>query len=172
MPLVILMVSHDMLGINLQDNSHGVVIFLFFSWITTSQVMFSLYRLKAVASWLVACAMIAALFFIGFVYLWAGEEFTHFLYPGPGEASGYFMAASFNPVVFDLMILVTTGLILFGWFLVYSEAKGQKIFISGWVASVRKRAYVLLINRFYIDLLYVKWSANILRLAQKVAYRF
>ena len=172
MPLIILIVSHDILGIHLQDDSHGAVIFLFFSWITTSQVVFSLYRLKAVASWLVAIAMIAALFFIGFIYLWAGEAFTHFLYPGPGEASGYFMAASFNPLVFHSMILVTTGLILFGWFVVYSDAKGQKVFISEWLASVRKRAYVLLINRFYIDLLYVKWSAKTLRLAQKVAHRF
>ncbi len=171
MPLVILMVAHDMLDIHLQD-AHGAVIFLFFSWITTSQVMFSLYRLQAVASWKVACAMIGALFFIGFVYLWAGEEFTHFLYPGPGEAEGYFVAAAFNPQVFDMIILIATGLILFGWFVVYTDAKGQKIFISDWLVSVRKQSYILLINRFYIDLVYAKWSANILRLAQKVAHRF
>jgi NADH-quinone oxidoreductase subunit L len=171
MPLIILMVAHGMLDIHLQD-AHGAVIFLFFSWITTSQVMFSLYRLQAVASWKVACAMIGALFFIGFIYLWAGEEFTHFLYPGPGEADGYFVAAAFNPQVFDLIILIATGLILFGWFVVYTDTKGQKIFISDWLVSVRKQMYILLVNRFYIDLIYVRWSASILRLAQKVAHRF
>ncbi len=50
MPLIILMVAHDMLDIHLKD-AHGEVIFLFFSWVTASQVMFSLYRLQAVASW-------------------------------------------------------------------------------------------------------------------------
>jgi NADH-quinone oxidoreductase subunit L len=171
MPLIILMVAHGMLDIHLQD-AHGAVIFLFFSWITTSQVMFSLYRLQAVASWKVACAMIGALFFIGFIYLWAGEEFTHFLYPGPGEADGYFVAAAFNPQVFDLIILIATGLILFGWFVVYTDTKGQKIFISDWLVSIRKQMYILLVNRFYIDLIYARWIASILRLAQKVAHRF
>ena len=76
MPLIILMVAHDLLEVPLED-AHGAVIFLFFSWVTASQAVFSLYRLDAVASWKVASAMIAALFLIGFTYLWAGEA----LYP-------------------------------------------------------------------------------------------
>jgi NADH-quinone oxidoreductase subunit L len=171
MPLIILMVAHGMLDIHLQD-AHGAVIFLFFSWVTASQVMFSLYRLQAVASWKVACAMIGALFFIGFIYLWAGEEFTHFLYFEPGVADGFFVAAAFNPQVFDMIILIATALILFGWFVVYTNAKGQKIFILDWLISVRKQMYILLINRFYVDQVYVRWSDSILRLARKVAHRF
>ena len=171
MPFVILMVAHGMLDIHLKD-AHGAVIFLFFSWVTASQVMFSLYRLKAVASWKVACTMIAALFLIVFVYLWAGEEFTHYLYPGPGVAESYFVAAAFNPLVFDAIIVISTAFILFGWFAVYTNAKGQKIFITRWIISIRKQLYILLINRFYVDLIYVRSSNKILRLAQKVAHRF
>lgn len=171
MPLVILMVAHDMLDIHLQD-AHGAVIFLFFSWVTASQVMFSLYRLKAVDSWKVACTMIGALFFIGFIYLWAGEEFTHFLYPGPGVADSFFVAAAFNPQVFDLIIFVATALILFGWFILYTNAKGKKIFISNWVILFRKKMYPLLINRFYVDLVYDRWRNSIFRFAKKVALRF
>ena len=171
LPLVILMIAHDLLNIHLKD-SHGPTIFLFFSWVTVSQVMFSLYRLQAVPSWLVACAMIGALFLIGFIYLWAGEEFTHFLYPGPGEAEGLFAAAAFPPLVFDLIILTSTGLFLLGWFVVYNEAKGQKTFLSNWIASSWKKMYILLINRFYIDRIYVGWNNSIIRLAQKVAHRF
>ncbi len=171
MPLFILMVAHDMLDINLK-NVHGAVIFLFFSWVTASQVMFSLYRLKAVASWKVAGTMIGALFFIVFIYLWAGEIFTHFLYPEAGVAESFFKAAAFNPRVFDLIIIIATVFILFGWFVVYINAKGQKIFISSWIISVRKQLYILLINRFYVDLIYIRWSNSILRLAQKIAHRF
>ena len=171
MPLVILMVAHDMLDIHLKD-AHGAVIFLFFSWVTASQVMFSLYRLQAVDSWKVACTMIGALFFIGFIYLWVGEEFTHFLYPEPGVAESFFVAAAFNPRIFDMIIFIATAFILFGWFVVYTNAKGQKIFITDWIISVRKRMYILLINRFYVDRVYVRWSNSILRLAQKVAHRF
>lgn len=171
MPLVILMVAHGMLDIHLKD-AHGAVIFLFFSWVTVSQVMFSLYRLQAVDSWKVACIMITALFLIVFIYLWAGEEFTHYLYPGPGVANSFFVAAAFNPVVFDMIILIATVLILLGWFIVYTNAKGQKLFIWDWLVSVRKQMYIFLINRFYVDLVYVRWSNSILRLAQKIAHRF
>ncbi len=171
MPLVILMVTHDMLDIHLED-AHGAVIFLFFSWVTASQVMFSLYRLQAVDSWKVACTMIGALFFIVFIYLWAGEEFTHFLYPEPGVADGFFVAAALNPRVFDMIIFSATAIILIGWFVLYTKAQGKKIFISDWLVSLRKQSYVLLINRFYVDQAYVRWSKGILRLAEKVAHRF
>ncbi len=171
MPLFILMAAHGMLDIPLQE-SHGAIIFLFFSWVTASQVMFSLYRLQAVASWKVACTMIGALFFIVFIYLWAGEEFTHFLYPEPGVANSYFAAAAFHPLAFDLVIIIATVLILFGWFTLYTNAKGQRLFISDWVVSIRKHLYILLINRLYVDQVYARLSNGILRLAQKAALRF
>ncbi len=171
MPLIILMVAHDMLNIPLQD-AHGAVILLFFAWVTASQVMFSLFRLHAVASWKVASSMIAALFLIGFVYLWAAEVFTHFLYPGPGVSDGFFVAAALNPHVFDMLILLSTILILISWVSVYSNAKGKEIFITSLVNSFRKQLYILLINRFYVDFIYVRWSNNMLRLAKKVAHRF
>ena len=171
MPLIILMVAHDMLNIPLQD-SHGAVILLFFAWVTASQVMFSLYRLHAVASWKVAGSMIVALFFIVFVYLWGAEVFTHFLYPGPGVSDGFFVSAALNPHVFDILILLSTVLILISWISAYTQSKGKKIFITSWVNTFRKQLYILLINRFYVDLVYVRWSNNLLRLAQKVAHRF
>lgn len=171
MPLIILMVAHGMLNIPLQD-AHGAVILLFFAWVTASQVMFSLFRLHAVASWKVASSMIVALFLIGFVYLWAAEVFTHFLYPGPGVSDGFFVAAALNPRVFDMLILLSTVLILTSWVSVYTNAKGKTFFNTNWVYSFRKTVYILLINRFYVDFVYVRWSKNVLRLAQKVALRF
>ena len=171
LPLIILMVSHDMLNIPLQ-NAHGAVVLLFFAWVTASQVMFSLFRFHAVASWKIASAMIVSLFFIGFIYLWAAEVFTHFLYPEPGVVDGFFLAAGLNPIIFDLLIVLATLLILISWIFVYADSKGQKIFIVQWINSIKKRLYVLLINRFYIDLNYERWSRNILRLAQKLGHGF
>ena len=171
LPLIILMVSHDILNIPLQ-NAHGAVVLLFFAWMTASQVMFSLFRFHAVASWKIASAMIVSLFFIGFIYLWAAEVFTHFLYPEPGVVDGFFLAAGLNPIVFDLLIVLATLLILISWIFVYADSKGQKIFIVQWINSIKKRLYMLLINRFYIDLNYERWSRNILRLAQKLGHGF
>ena len=170
MPLIILMLAHDLLDVPL-ENAQGAVIFLFFSWVTASQAMFSLYRLHAVASWKVAITMIGTLIFIVFMYLWAGEVFTHFLYPEPGVAEGFFMAAALNPHVFDIFILLSTLLILSGWFVVYTNAKGQKILNPDWLLLIQQKAYMFLINRFYVDQVYVKWGDTFYRFAQKLAHR-
>jgi len=171
MPLVILLVAHGVLEVPLQDD-HGAVIFLFFGWVTASQAIFSLYRLQAVASWKVASAMIATLFFIGVIYLWAAESFTHFLYPDPGVADGFFKAAAFPTQVFDALIVLFTLVVLFGWLILYTTAQGQKILNPHWVLSIRQTGWVLLINRCYVDGMYKKLGSALLRLAQKVAYRY
>ncbi len=171
MPLFILMVAHGLLEVPLQD-AHGAVIFLFFSWVTASQAIFSLSRLHDVASWKVSGAMIGTLFLIGFTYLWAGEQFTHFLYPEPGAADAFFVAAALNPVVFDTMILLATVFILFGWGYVYTEAKGLTIVNPDWILALHQRLYILLINRLYVDLLYVRWGNKLFQLAQKFGHRY
>ncbi|MCF8719875.1 NADH-quinone oxidoreductase subunit 5 family protein [Nitrospina gracilis] len=171
MPLIILMLAHDMLDVPLED-ANGAVIFLFFGWVTASQAMFSLYRLHPVGSWAVVSAMIGSLFFIVFMYLWAGEVFTHFIYPEPGVAAGFFKAAAFNPKVFDMLVLMATVLIFLGWVVTYTNSRGQAIFVKSWLLSIRNHLYILLINRFYLDRVYVRCGNNLLRLAQKVAHRF
>ncbi|MCA9464084.1 MAG: NADH-quinone oxidoreductase subunit L [Nitrospira sp.] len=170
MPLVILLVAHGALNVPLQD-AHGAVIFLFFGWVTASQAIFSLYRLNAVASWKVAGAMIATLFLIGFTYLWAGEVFTHFLYPSPGQSDAFFEAAALHPQIFDALILVATLIVLGGWFLLYASAQGKKVLNPQWVIAIRQRVYVLLINRCYLDQIYEKFGDGLLRVAQKMAQR-
>ena len=56
--------------------SQGTVIFLFFIWVTSSQAILTLTRLRAVASWKVSAAMLLTLLFVVFVYLFAVESFT------------------------------------------------------------------------------------------------
>ena len=171
MPLFILMVAHGLLEVPLQD-AHGAVVFLFFSWVTASQAIFSLYRLHDVASWKIASAMIGTLFLIGFTYLWAGEQFTHFLYPEPGAAEAFFVAAALNPAVFDTMILLATVFILFGWGYVYTDARGHAILSPDWISAWQQRLYILLINRLYVDLIYMRWGNRLFQLAQKFGYRY
>lgn len=171
MPLIILMVAHDMLDVPLKD-ANGTVIFLFFGWVTASQAMFSLYRLYPVHSWAVAGTMIASLFFIVFIYLWVGEAFTHFIYHRPGVAEEFFRAAAFNPRVFDMLILLATLMVIFGWVVVYVNSQGQAIFVKSWLLSIRNQLYIVLINRLYLDWLYVRCGDNLLRWARKAAHRF
>ena len=88
LPLVILLVTHGILRIPLLE-SQGTVIFLFFIWVTSSQAILSLTRIRAVASWKVSAAMLLTLIFVLFTYLFAAESFTRFLYPDPDEVASY-----------------------------------------------------------------------------------
>lgn len=150
LPLIILLAVHGVVRIPLLD-VQGAVIFLFFGWVTSSQVMFSLYRAHSGASWKVSLTMVGALALIGMTYLWAGEAFTHFLYPGPGEADAYFQAAEWHPYLFDAFIGLSAVLIVAVWGLIYGTARGVKVLVPAWIEGLRTRAYVAFLNGLYVE---------------------
>ncbi len=152
-PLLILLVTHGVLHIPLLE-SQGTVIFLFFIWVTSSQAILTLIRLRAVASWKVSMAMLLTLLFVVFVYLFAVESFTAFLYPNPGEVASYFQAAALPNWLFDGLIGGTALVIVFGWFYIYARAHGQTMWVPSTVEGLRLRLYVLFMNRLYVDQAY------------------
>jgi NADH-quinone oxidoreductase subunit L len=170
LPLVILMTTHGLLHVPLLE-AQGVVIFLFFAWVTSSQAILSLYRVRAVASWYVAALMVGTLALVVVTYLWAGEAFTAFLYPEPGESGAYFQAAGIHPRLFDLFVGVVTVLIVGGWVVVYTNVKGEHTLIPRSVARLLPRLYVWCWKRLYIDALYAAMGRAALRLAGKLDAR-
>ena len=161
-PLLILLVTHGVLRIPLLE-SQGTVIFLFFIWITSSQAILTLTRLRAVASWKVSAAMLLTLLFVVFVYLFAVESFTSFLYPNPEEVASYFKAAALPDWLFDVIIVIATLQTMFGWSYLYMRAHGRTMWIPVWIEGMRLHLYVLLMNRLYVDEVYQ-------RLGQVVTY--
>ena len=161
-PLLILLVTHGVLHIPLLE-SQGAVIFLFFIWITSAQAILSLTRLRAVASWKVSAAMLLTLLFVVFVYLFAVESFTSFLYPNPEEVASYFKAAALPDWLFDVIIVIATLQTMFGWSYLYMRAHGRTMWIPVWIEGMRLHLYVLLMNRLYVDEVYQ-------RLGQVVTY--
>lgn len=150
LPLVILLIAHDLVNIPLFE-AQGTVIFLFFAWVTSAQAIFSLYRLNTAASWRVSVTMMATLAFIGLTYLWAGEAFTHFLYPAPGQAAGYFLAAAWPQGLFDAFVALSTLLVVAAWVLLYGKAHGAQIRLPDWIETVQTGLYVALLNGLYVD---------------------
>ena len=152
-PLLILLVTHGVLHIPLLE-SQGTVIFLFFIWVTSSQAILTLIRLRAVASWKVSVAMLFILLFVVFNYLFAVETFTAFLYPNPGEVAAYFQAAALPYWLFDGLIGGTALVIILGWFYIYARAHGQTMWVPSLAEGLRLRLYVLFMNRLYVDQAY------------------
>ncbi len=150
LPLIILLAAHGLVRIPLFE-TQSTLIFLFFAWVTSSQAIFSLYRLHAVASWKVSLTMVSTLALIGWTYLWAGESFTHFLYPDPGQAAAYFQTAAWPTGLFDAVVFLATCLIVAVWILLYGRAHGMRFSIPDWVGTLETRAYVAFLNGLYIE---------------------
>jgi NADH-quinone oxidoreductase subunit L len=149
-PLLILLLTHGVLDIPLLE-SQGTVIFLFFIWITSSQAILTLTRLRAVPSWKVSAAMLLTLLFIVFVYLFAVESFTAFLYPDPADVASYFKAAELPGRLFDMLIGAATLITVLGWCYVYMQSHGRSFPVPVWIEDIRIRLYVLFLNRLYVD---------------------
>jgi NADH-quinone oxidoreductase subunit L len=131
--------------------AQGSVIFLFFAWVTSAQAIFSLYRLEAVASWKVSATMVATLSFIGLTYLWAGESFTHFLYPVPGQAAAYFQAAAWHRGLFDAFVVLSALLIVLVWVILYGKAHGMRLLLPDWLDTIYSRVYVAFLSGLYVE---------------------
>ncbi|HVG01372.1 MAG TPA: proton-conducting transporter membrane subunit [Nitrospira sp.] len=152
LPLIIVLMAHGLVNIPLFE-SQGTLIFLFFAWVTSAQATFSLYRLHASESLKVSLSMVATLTIIGFTYLWAGEAFTHFLYPVPGQVAAYFEAASWNQRLFDSFLALTTVLIVAVWVVLYGKAHGMKLLLPSWLDQIQDRLYVALLSGLYVEAL-------------------
>ncbi|MBM4120966.1 MAG: NADH-quinone oxidoreductase subunit L, partial [Nitrospira sp.] len=134
-------------------------------WITSSQAILTLTRLRAVASWKVSVAMLLTLLFVVFTYLFAAEAFTHFLYPDPREVASYFRTAALPGRLFDGLVVGTTLLTTLGWVYLYAQAHGRTVRMPVWVQALRVRLYVLFMNRLYVDVLHDRLGRWIMRLA-------
>ena len=150
LPLVIVLMAHGVVKIPLFE-AQGTVIFLFFAWVTSAQAIFSLYRLEAVASWKVSATMVATLSFIGLTYLWAGESFTHFLYPAPGQAAAYFQAAAWHQGLFDAFVALSALLIIAVWVILYGKAHGIRLLLPAWLGTIYTRVYVAFLSGLYVE---------------------
>ncbi|MDP1588798.1 MAG: proton-conducting transporter membrane subunit, partial [Prosthecobacter sp.] len=166
-PLLILLLTHGVLRIPLLE-SQGTVIFLFFIWITSSQAILTLTRLRAVPSWEVSAAMLVTLLFVVFMYLFAVESFTAFLYPDPNEVAAYFKAAALPSGLFDLIILLSTIMTVLSWCYLYMRAHGRTVWMPLWVEGVRIRLYVLFMNRLYVDDVYDRIGRAFMRMAHRL----
>ncbi|MGH7166975.1 MAG: proton-conducting transporter membrane subunit, partial [Nitrospiraceae bacterium] len=165
-PFLILLITHGVLHIPLLE-SQGTVIFLFFIWITSSQAILTLTRLRAVASWKVSAAMLLTLLFVVFVYLFAVESFTSFLYPNPEEVASYFKAADLPDWLFDVIILTATVLTIISWSYLYMRTHGRTMWTPAWTDGLRIRLYVLFMNRLYADEVYQLLERTVMRLVHR-----
>lgn len=150
LPLALLFVAHGALRIGLLE-SQGTVIFLFFSWVTSTQAILTLVRLRALSSWKVSVVMVGALLAVVFTYLFAATRFDAFLYPEAHASATYFRAAALPTPLFDGLVALTTVLFLACWAYVYATMRGRVLQTPRAIQGLGQGLYVLFVNQLYLD---------------------
>ena len=111
--------------------------------------------------------MLLTLLFVVFVYLFAVESFTAFLYPHPEEVASYFQAAALPNWLFDVLIVMATLMTISGWTYLYMRTHGRTMWMPRWIEGLRIRFYALFMNRLYVDELYQRLGQAVMRVVHR-----
>jgi NADH-quinone oxidoreductase subunit L len=166
-PLVIILVTHEVLHVPLLE-SQGNVIFLFFIWLTASQALTTLARVQAISSPSVMVGLLVALVAAAFAYLWAVEAFTHFLYPDHEEVLRYFAAAALPKGLFDALVIAAAVLAVVRWQYLFRLAQGRPIGLPAFATEWLRRLWVTLANGFYVDEAWQGAGNVLMRVARRI----
>lgn len=150
LPLLILVAAHELLHVPLRD-SQGLVIFLFFSWVTASQAMLTMYRLRGAQSFKAQGILLAVLTVVTLAYLFAAEMFTSFLYPSTETVIAYFEAAALPSGLFATILVIATAVIVVGWGISYTKRQGGALKRREPVSELQTGLYLFFVNRLYLD---------------------
>jgi NADH-quinone oxidoreductase subunit L len=150
LPLLILYGAHELLHVPLRD-SQGLMIFLFFSWVTASQAMLTLYRLRGASSIKEQGIMLLVVTVATLFYLFAAEQFTGFLYPTPETVTAYYQAASLPSGLFVGILVVAVALVVIGWAGAYSKRLGRPFNLPQTITDIQTTLYLFFVNRLYLD---------------------
>ena len=162
-PLIITVGVHDLFGISF-FYSQGLLILLLFSWVTASQAMLTLFRLKKTL--LTKSGMLVGIALIATAYFFAAEQFTRFLIPDPIVVETYFQAAELPTGLFWVLATLLVLSIFAGWFFsIYLQQKKERI--PGF-EGLEVNAYLFFMNRLYLDNIALRLFGALKRIGKKV----
>jgi NADH-quinone oxidoreductase subunit L len=151
-PAAVLFSAHWLVA---QDFMHkqGVIILLFFGWVTGAQLLFVTYRMRTKNFARLFTIMITTFVIVVLGYTFISHAFDLFLYPDQAFAARLYAAAGIDVLWFDAIVIILTLTIIANWLhTYYSGRKGyftEKVYKPLWLAF-----YNLLSREFYIIELY------------------
>jgi len=165
-PLVVLGVSHWLVGGNFVGQQ-GAVILLFFGWVTGAQLLFATYRLRAESPWRLMAMIILSLVVVVAGYTVIAHAFDLFLYPDRSMSERIYAAASIPLATFEIMVVVLTVAIVVGWLAAYyTSASGGRG--DGRPSALRLAFYSLISREFYVADVYTWLTQAVLGLSQRL----
>ena len=159
-PVFILFLSHWAVSPDLYQKQ-GAIILLFFGWVTGAQVLFSTYHMSAQNPWRLVGLIIISFLIVVIGYTLISHAFDLFLYPSEGFAVQLYAAAGLDLFSFDVLVSITTLIIVVGWIRVYytHRHRGQKEKRS---SNLWLNFYALVSREFHINDMYTSLSRSLL----------
>lgn len=165
-PITIIFIAHWLVAKDFYQKQ-GAIILLFFGWVTGAQLLFTTYRMKAqnfprmIGTILVSFTVLI----IGYTVI--SHAFDLFLYPDEKFRKQIYKTATIEVIWFDLLLILTTLVIVAGWILTYySEQKPlreKERFNNLWLSF-----YALVSREFYLMDIYSWMARSLLQLAARI----
>jgi NADH-quinone oxidoreductase subunit L len=165
-PVFILFLSHWAISPDLYQKQ-GAIILLFFGWVTGAQVLFSTYHMSAQNPWRLIGLIIISFMIVVIGYTLISHAFDLFLYPSSGFAVQLYAAAGIDLLSFDVLVSITTLIIVVGWVRVYytHRHRGHKDMQPG---NLWLNFYALVSREFYINDMYTSLSRGLLSASSRL----
>ena len=165
-PLVILIFAHLLIA---EDyfQKQGAIILLFFGWVTGAQLIFATYRMRTQNIWRLVGLSVLSLIVVVLGYVLISHAFDLFLYPDPEFRKQLSTAATIDLLRFDVLVVVTTLIIVSGWLVTYyADQRGYRR--NQRTKRLWLNFYALISREFYISDIYTRLTRTLLEISARL----
>ena len=163
-PALVLTFAHWMVSQEFFQKQ-GAIVLLFFGWVTGAQLIFATYRMRTERTARLLTLVLSSFAVVVIGYTLIAHVFELFLYPDAQFRELMHLASNFNVVWFDILIVLTTIVIVLGWLITYySQQNGKRVRRQSgrlWISF-----YALISREFYLADIYAWMARSIMRMAE------
>ncbi len=167
-PVLVLSLSHFFVAEHL-FYEQGVVVLLFFGWVTGAQALFAAHKMSKQNPWRLMIGILASFVVVVIGYTLISHYFSQFLYPNEHESLMLYQAASIHRVSFDALVLVLAAIFVGGWTLTFfadSLELGRNL--GGRWRALYLGFYALLSRELYVADVYERVSETLLQWSRRL----
>ncbi len=165
-PATILVLAHWVVSGDFFQKQ-GAIVLLFFGWVTGAQLIFATYRMRTQNIWRLLGLIIFSFAVVILGYTVISHAFDLFLYPDPAMRSGIYAAANIELFWFDILVVITTLVVVLGWLVTfYAEQKGHDR--SKGIGTAWRGFYTLVAREFFMIAAFGRISDAILVIATRL----
>ncbi len=167
-PIVVIGLSHFFVAEHL-FYEQGVVVLLFFGWVTGAQALFAAHKMSHQDPWRLMLGILASFVVIVVGYTLISHYFGALLYPDLSESRGLYQAASIHMLSFDGLVLSLAALFVGGWALTFfADGLDLASNLQGRGRGVYLAIYALLSREMYVADIYAFVSQILLRWSRQL----